>query len=65
MRFTRLLTILLLMSQLAVGQEIAITERGDSVYLFSNGTWDYYDNYLYSNNGSIEIEHAELFVNYN
>jgi hypothetical protein len=44
------------MSQLVVGQEIAITERGDSVYLYSNGTWDYYDNYLNDSDGSIEIE---------
>jgi len=27
-------------------QEIAITERGDSVVLLSNGTWDYFENYV-------------------
>ena len=26
-------------------QEIAVTEKGDSVILFNNGTWDYYENF--------------------
>lgn len=28
----------------AFGQEIAVTERGDSVMLNANGTWDYLSN---------------------
>lgn len=40
--FTPLFSLLLMSLQ---AQEIAVTERGDSVVLYSNGTWDYYDNY--------------------
>ncbi|WP_296621281.1 hypothetical protein [Marivirga sp.] len=44
--------ILLLLSSLSLyanslsAQEIAITERGDSVVLLPNGTWDYFENYV-------------------
>ena len=30
---------------LAMGQEIALTERGDTVVLYANGTWDYMENH--------------------
>ena len=37
---------LLLFTIIACGQELAITERGDSVILYSNGTWDYHENFV-------------------
>jgi len=46
---TIIITISLFVSTMLAGQEVAITERGDSVVLYSNGTWDYYENYLKSN----------------
>ena len=39
----------------AFGQEIAITERGDSVVLYYNGTWDYWDNYQNNSKRIAEI----------
>ena len=30
----------------AEAQEIAVTENGDSVLLYSNGTWEYYNGYI-------------------
>lgn len=41
-----LLPFCVVISHLTFSQEIAITERGDSVVLFYNGTWNYYDNYI-------------------
>jgi len=41
-----LLSITFFAPTLLFGQEVAVTERGDSVVLYSNGTWDYYENYL-------------------
>ena len=45
---TKYILFLLLFSfgVVASGQELAVTERGDSVMLYGNGTWDYYENYL-------------------
>lgn len=43
---TNLLSIFFFTTSLLSGQEVAVTERGDSVVLYSNGTWDYYENYL-------------------
>lgn len=40
------LSILSLCTNFLTAQEIAITERGDSVVLLSNGTWDYFENYV-------------------
>jgi hypothetical protein len=56
--FYSLFSILVLLAQSTKAQEIAITERGDSVLLFSNGTWDYYSNY-----NSIEDELTEIKTN--
>ena len=61
--FILLLTILIFTSKLVIGQEIAVTERGDSVVLFSNGTWDYYANYLSNNEDETEIRiNSETFI---
>jgi hypothetical protein len=49
---------LLFLTIISKGQELAITERGDSVVLYSNGTWDYQENFV---KGSSEKE--EIFVN--
>ena len=48
---------LILMSDFSTGQEIAVTERGDSVILFANGSWDYYSNYLSEDYGEIPEIH--------
>lgn len=48
MRITKYLIVffsLYATADMLCGQEIAITERGDSVVLYSNGSWDYYENY--------------------
>lgn len=52
-----LFALLNLFSNYTVAQEVAITERGDSVVLFSNGTWDYYDNYY---SGTEEVEEIRM-----
>ena len=57
-----LITLSLFISTMVAGQEVAVTERGDSVVLYSNGTWDYYENYLI---GYVEEEirmNPEAFV---
>lgn len=46
-------------SQFTIGQEIAITERGDSVVLLSNGTWDYYDSFYSGSEEKEEIRTNE------
>lgn len=56
--FYSLLSILIILAQATKAQEIAITDRGDSVLLFSNGTWDYYTNYK-----NVEYELAEIKLN--
>lgn len=38
--------ILGLMSQMAFAQEKAITESGDTLIIYSDGTWDYYENFV-------------------
>ena len=53
-------SILIFASQFTIGQEIAVTERGDSVVLYSNGAWDYYDNYM---NDSDEIPEIRMNSN--
>jgi hypothetical protein len=40
------LSFFLFLTSRIAAQELAVTERGDSVMLYSNGTWDYYENYL-------------------
>ncbi len=45
----------LLFSQMSQSQEIAVTTRGDSVVLYSNGYWDYYYNYINGEGTSEEI----------
>jgi len=49
-RFNHIIVLVffIFLSKSITGQEIVITERGDSIVLYSNGTWDYYDNYLNS-----------------
>jgi len=48
---------LLLFTITTYSQELAITERGDSVILHSNGTWEYHDNFVraYSEKDEIRI----------
>jgi hypothetical protein len=60
-KFIASFLILIFVSQLTIGQEIAITERGDSVVLYSNGTWDYYDNYMNDNEEIPEIRMSDNF----
>ncbi|MGL1887348.1 MAG: hypothetical protein OCD76_12615 [Reichenbachiella sp.] len=46
MKLIQILSLVFLLSIVTLGQvlaqEVAITQRGDTVYLYSNGTWDYY-----------------------
>lgn len=37
-------------------QDIAVTERGDSVVLYNNGLWDYYENYINNKEAMLEIK---------
>lgn len=56
MKAIRVLTflfLLLFITRVGMAQEIAVTERGDSVVLYANGVWDYYDNYI---NNKEELE---------
>lgn len=39
-------SIFIFITQFTIGQEVAITERGDSVVLYADGTWDYYENFM-------------------
>lgn len=50
-----LVPFLIFISQFVIAQQIAVTERGDTVYLYSNGTWDYYENHINENLDSQEI----------
>ncbi|MCC5918967.1 MAG: hypothetical protein JJU02_16745 [Cryomorphaceae bacterium] len=53
----RFVILSLLFPFFAMAQEVAVTERGDSVVLYANGTWDYYDNYI---SGGEEIPEIPL-----
>lgn len=52
----RLIPFLIFITQFAFGQEIAVTERGDSIILFSNKTWEYKNNYDTDSLGSLTIK---------
>jgi len=54
--FYIIIPILIFISQPAIGQEIAVTERGDSIVLYSNGSWEYYENYLSEDEGITDIK---------
>jgi hypothetical protein len=51
-----LIFILVLISYNISAQEIAVNERGDSIVLFSNKTWEYLENYRDSNTSTESIE---------
>ncbi len=57
LKFLTALLLIMSLSTLVVGQEIVINNRGDSILLNNNGTWEYYDNYVASttDNQSIRI----------
>ncbi len=63
MKFTKSILFLLFISQISIAQEIAVTERGDSVYLYSNGTWDYYDNFINFVSGKQDEDFTEIKMN--
>lgn len=37
-------------------QELAITQSGDSVYLFADGTWEYYNEEVYAHGSDLDLE---------
>lgn len=48
--------LLINLSQLLIAQETAITERGDTVLLYSTGEWVYLDNFLHTKEEQFEIK---------
>lgn len=46
MKYSLLTLFFLIFSISVFSQETAITERGDTVYLYSNGTWSYYQKFV-------------------
>jgi hypothetical protein len=55
-----LFVIFALLFCLSYGQEKAVTERGDTVILYSNGSWDYYENYITGEERVVEIPWNEI-----
>ncbi|MDX2246730.1 MAG: hypothetical protein SF052_08150 [Bacteroidia bacterium] len=53
--FTLLLFIVCFMPIRLWAQEIAVTERGDTVFLYANGTWSYYNEGMQTGQSTIEI----------
>ena len=44
----------------ARAQELAITQSGDSVYLFADGTWEYYNEEVYANGSDLDFVEIPL-----
>ncbi|MFO8022220.1 MAG: hypothetical protein R6U65_07125 [Perlabentimonas sp.] len=60
MRNLILISIILLSSQLAIAQINAITETGDEVMLYQDGTWKYIDDSI-TDDSQIPVNDKEFF----
>ncbi|MDN4165969.1 hypothetical protein QWY31_10680 [Cytophagales bacterium LB-30] len=50
----------LALAGIARAQELAITQSGDSVYLFADGTWEYYNEEVYANGSDLDFVEIPL-----
>lgn len=55
-------SLLIFLSTTLFAQEKAVTERGDTVVLYANGTWDYYDDYLFGDTEEFIPVDSSLYV---